>query len=440
MPESIKMKFFHCFSTDKTASMESFARLLIAIPLVSYVLAVLSLWVGLQINSFIFPIAVCISVLWECSDRRIRGCVRWTTTVAVLVVLSVTLGLSACIYDRSFDGQWYHACTIRELVNGWNPIYSSACSPTPIDGYTVLWVEHYPRGIETIAATIVPCMGNLDAGKALNLWFVFSSIVYIYLFLCYCLPTMNKYLRIWIALVVALNPVVINQMCTYYIDWTLYTLLVIFLINMYLFFVKGIQRTLHIDLLLLFFIPAIKFNIFFWVVLWGGICFFALLRKSRCKHSFRLTAVCAVVVLLGIGVGAYNPYLTNWKEHGSPVYPLSGNGKVDIMDCQVLPAILPTICCPKTYMCSGFLKSTYYHRSHLMFESEDSVYSFSKRFCCLSFCSFVRGIFVVCVGICRFLSGCSSHWLFFRRGGGLDMSPFSIYSRSLCCFMPNGSG
>ena len=38
--------------------MESFARLLIAIPLVSYVLAVLSLWVGLQINSFIFPIAV----------------------------------------------------------------------------------------------------------------------------------------------------------------------------------------------------------------------------------------------------------------------------------------------------------------------------------------------------------------------------------------------
>ena len=74
-------------------------------------------------------------------------------------------------------------------------------------------------------------------------------------------------------------------------------------------------------------------------MLWGGICFFALLRKSRYNHSFRLTAVCTVVVLLGIGVGAYNPYLTNWKEHGSPVYPLSGNGKVDIMDCQVLPAI-----------------------------------------------------------------------------------------------------
>lgn len=180
--------------------------------------------------------------------------------------------------------------------------------------------------------------GSIGVGYKYNT-FVFSSIVYIYLFLCYCLPTMNKYLRIWVALVVALNPVVINQMCTYYIDWTLYTLLVIFLINMYLFFVKGIQRALHIDLLLLFFIPAIKFNIFFWVVLWGGICFFALLRKSRYKHSFRLTAVCTVVVLLGIGVGAYNPYLTNWKEHGSPVYPLSGNGKVDIMDCQVLPAI-----------------------------------------------------------------------------------------------------
>ena len=213
---------------------------------------------------------------------------------------------------------------------------------------------------------------------------------------------------------------------------------------------------MHIDLLLLFFIPTIKFNIFFWIVLWGGICFFALLRKSRYKHSFRLTAVCAVVVLSGIGVGAYNPYLTNWKEHGSPVYPLSGNGKVDIMDCQVLPAIrgksnaeaalISVASNPSDDMLSEDIHVFGISKIDILSSVASDVriggfgIFFSKRFCCLSFCSFVRGIFVVYVGICRFLSVCSFHWLFFRRGGGLDMSPFSIYSRSLCCFMPNGSG
>ena len=103
------MKFFHCFSTDKTASMESFARLLIAIPLVSYVLAVLSLWVGLQINSFIFPIAVCISVLWECSDRRMRevdhDCCRACRTVGYSWVIRLYLrsvvrrSMVSCLYD-----------------------------------------------------------------------------------------------------------------------------------------------------------------------------------------------------------------------------------------------------------------------------------------------------------------------------------------------------
>lgn len=318
--------------------MDSFARLLTTIPLVSYFFAILILWTGLPINGFIFPGAVCASVIWTYTEKGLRSDLKWVAIIVALVVLTVSIVISMYIYDWSYDGQWYHICTIKELVNDWNPVFNTSVNAS-IDEITALWVEHYPRGIESIAATISACTGNLDAGKALNMWFVMASVVYIYIFLQDCLPTMNRYMRWWIALVVALNPVVIVQLFTYYIDWSLYTLLIIFLVNLYLFFEKGIRRALYLDMLLLFFIPAIKLNIFFWIVLWGGVAFFFLLWKSRYKYPYRLTAICAVVVLAGIGIGGYNPYLTNWKEHDTPFYPLMGKEKVDIFDSQVLPVM-----------------------------------------------------------------------------------------------------
>lgn len=318
--------------------METFAWLLVAVPLLSYALAVLVLWLGIPIGGFIFPMAVCGAVLWVCVDKEVSPHVRWWSIFAVVAVLCITIMSSVFIYDASYDGQWYHAGTIRGLVNHWNPMYDTVVG-CGIDGVTALWVEHYPRGIETIAATIVACVGSLEAGKALNLWFVIASIVYVYLFLQDYLPSRSRYLRLWIALLVALNPVVVTQLFTYYIDWSLYTLLIIFLINFYLFFEKGVRRSLYLNLLLLFFVSAIKMNITFWILLWGGICFFVEMRKSRYGRPYRLTALCVVVALAGVVSGTYNPYLTNWQEHDTPFYPLVGREKVDIMENQQLLVI-----------------------------------------------------------------------------------------------------
>lgn len=364
---------FQHSSIDRIALMGSFARLLTAIPLIGYVLAVLGLWVGLPINGFIFPVAILLAALWTYFDKGVKGSIKKIAIVAMLVVVPVTIGISMWLYDWSFDGQWYHSCTIRELVAGWNPMYSTSVRDS-VDEFTRLWVEHYPRGIETIAATIVSCIGNIEAGKALNLWFVISSVFYIYIFLHDALPAVNKYLRLWIALLVAFNPVVINQMCTHYIDWSLYTLLVILGGNLYLFFEKGERRALYIVLLLLFFIPAIKLNIFFWIILWGGICFLFLLRRSRYKSPYRLTAICAVVALLGVGVGAYNPYLTNLKEHNTPFYPLAGEEKVDIMEDNVLSSMRG-----KSNMKRVFTSLVANPDNNMTFEEEVNVFYISRN-------------------------------------------------------------
>lgn len=330
------MNVFRASSDETISWIQTSAQLLVAIPLVSYLLAVLSLWIGFSVNGFIFPAAVCLSVLWVCTEKNMQRRVKWSSVLTVVGVLLVTILISMYVYDWSYDGQWYHICTVRELVNGWNPLWDTSVSSS-VDRDTAMWVEHYPRGIETIVATVVAFLGNLDAGKVLNMWFVISSMGYVYIFLHDFLPNRNRYMRLWITVLIALNPVVIVQLFTCYIDWTLYTLLVIFLVNLYLFFEKGERRALYVDLLLLFFISSIKFNIFFWIVLWGGILFFILLRNHKYKQPCRLTVICAVIALAGIVIGGYNPYVTNWQEHGSPFYPLAGDEKVDIFNNQVLP-------------------------------------------------------------------------------------------------------
>ncbi len=321
---------------ESNSSWEAFARILIAIPLVSYLLAVVTLWMGFPINGLIFPLSVALVLGWEWL-RKPQGRLSWPVVASVLLTMIITLLLSGVTYDRSFDGSWYHSATILKLVEGWNPFYQSVSGIS--QAHTALWVEHYARGMEVLSATVVACVGNLEAGKAVNGWWVIASIIYLFLFLRDTLPHMNRYVRAWLAMVVSLNPVVVNQLSTYYIDWTLYTVLVISLINLYLFFVQNKRWAMEVELLLLFFVPAIKFNIFFWIVLWSAVAFFYLLVKVKYSHPYRMTAIIAVVLLAGTAIGAYNPYITNWVEHGTPLYPLAGEGAKDIMSDNTPPYV-----------------------------------------------------------------------------------------------------
>ena len=225
--------------------------------------------------------------------------------IDVVGVLLVTILISMYVYDWSYDGQWYHICTVRELVNGWNPLWDTSVSSS-VDRDTAMWVEHYPRGIETIVATVVAFLGNLDAGKVLNMWLVIASMGYVYIFLHDFLPNRTRYMRLWITVLITLNPVVIVQLFTCYIDWTLYTLLVIFLVNLYLFFEKGERRALYVDLLLLFFISFLSRPTIF-----APICF----CLSGCRRSSRSVSPSTSRRISGIS--------SSWREPASSSAPLS---------------------------------------------------------------------------------------------------------------------
>lgn len=307
-----------------------YGNFFIQLIVISYLLATLSIVAGWRITPVVFPLALVLAVFLS---LRKEGCKR---ILAMLGLVALCLLWAVFFYDYSFDGQWYHTGTITQLVNGWNPIYDA-----PIDIYTVetanLWINHYARGMETVAACIASAVFDIEAGKALNLFFLFGTFFYSLYFLHTFLQQTKTWMIVWISLLIVFNPVVVNQLFTYYIDYSLYSILVSLLFSLYAL-ERNEERKLSVltVYLLLFFAVGIKFNILFWTFMFM-LCYVVwhYIKKKRIPryvYAFLLSGI------LGVVIGAYNPYVTNTLTHGNPFYPLVGEGKVDIMTPQVSEA------------------------------------------------------------------------------------------------------
>ena len=280
---------------------------------------------GYNINKYIFPVSALLGamIVYIVANRKYGSVLLYCG----ILILSLLIALST--YDYSFDGQWYHIDTIYQLKNGWNPIYSHHAENA--NQLTAVWVNHYAKGFETIAATIYSFTNKVETGKAANLILIFSSFFILYGYLEKEWGVLSKYKRIYYAVIVTLSPIVVTQCLTFYIDWSMYSLLLITI--SVLAFLRNKQNILLYCILgsLVFFAATIKFNILFWI------CFFIfcfLLYFLYCKKYSLVLKSCIVLFLffvMGVVVGGFNPYITNLIDHSNPFYPLLGNNNIDIM-------------------------------------------------------------------------------------------------------------
>lgn len=295
---------------------------------ITYLLSSIFMWLNIGINPWIFPFSLIISSVaeiktanWNYKDIFI------ICTITILLIL-----LSQNIYDYSYDGQWYHSGTILKLSEGWNPIYQHDIK---VHQSADLWINHYSRGMETVSACIVSTFNNLETGKSINLFFLASTIFYTLFFLNNILSETKTVIKLWLALIIVLNPVVVCQLFTYYIDYSLYSLILILTVLLYSINDKTNYRTLISICLILFFVPSIKFNIMFWIAMFMvGYTIYIWLRNKRLPKYIYAFILCG---FLGVVIGAYNPYITNIIYHNNPFYPLMGNNSVDIMSIQLPP-------------------------------------------------------------------------------------------------------
>lgn len=255
-----------------------------------------------------------------------RGYGVWRGIAGGVVGMVLAAVVCAMLDDHSFDGNIYHQEIIMALIDGWQP-YAGGDAPAGMS----IWALHYCKAIETAAAAVVAFTGRIESGKCVNFMLVGGAGLLVADMLRRLTPWPRK--RLWaVVAVVVCNPVGVCQVLTYYVDFTKYYYILVLLVGA-VWLYRG-ERKLPVALMMfaVWMAAGTKFNILFDMALWcGAITVWFLCHRSRSAAA--ITAAAALVGAIGgVLLTGWHPYVTNCISHGSPFYPLLGDGAVDIMD------------------------------------------------------------------------------------------------------------
>ncbi|MCG3141440.1 MAG: hypothetical protein HDKAJFGB_02725 [Anaerolineae bacterium] len=233
---------------------------------------------------------------------------------AVLIV-GIALWTQSNFFDFSSDGQTYHTSALWELARGWNPILGGPLS-TGVSSADTL--NSYSKGPWILAAVIYQLTGQLETAKAFNI--VLLGAAFLITFATLETWGVKRWLAFVIAVVASINPVVMTQLLSLFVDGLLASLLLI-LVCLGLLLLRGqdplLLSTVGASVILA---VNIKLSAIAYVLLFGVaiVAWRYLIKRNRDK----LTALVFVASYLGgVLLIGFNPYVTNTLRFGNPFYP-----------------------------------------------------------------------------------------------------------------------
>lgn len=314
----------------KNKEIENLGFFFLFLPVLTLLLCGFSWLVGWHITAFQFPIALILAFIL--SSKLEYGKLIAIRPLLYGLVLILSFGFISWFFkDGSFDGNWYHQPGIYLMSKGWNPIYQHHSFDLMHDTSN-MWIDHYAKGQETVCASIVALTGNIELGKTANFFLPISSLAFVILSLIRLFPSWSEKKVAVLSLIIAFPPIIWNMVATYYIDFILYSIVILTLCNVILYSEKEDSKFVWMFVPILAITISVKFNFIIWFVMLctGIIIYFIRTKKMRLIRYSLISGIGMIIVALT--TFSYNPYISNILDHGSPVYPLAGSSNnVDIM-------------------------------------------------------------------------------------------------------------
>lgn len=243
--------------------------------------------------------------------------------VILFATLAISIFLGSITLDTTYDGNTYHKQAIGSLKDGWNPVYNDIGN---------LFSNTYPKASWIFAGSIYQLTGNIESGKAIN--FIILAITFFAAY-WYIGIRLSREKSALTALLLALSPVATMQLFSNYVDGIMGSLLVVLTIFLNALVDKKVKTPriyLYSTIVILIVIIC---NLKFTGIVYAGIIaviYLLYVIWKRNWHMMRqLVLVGSASLMLAIGVVGASPYIRNFVVHGQPLYPLMGNGSVDIM-------------------------------------------------------------------------------------------------------------
>lgn len=302
------------------------ANLLLSVAL-CYVVAAGAFFIGLQPVRFALPVAFVLALLFTFVLQKNIG--RWIASVVIsMAVWCAGAAISVALFDSTCDGNLYHMEAVADMYNGWNPYLDTLGVPSdePL-------IHHYPKAMEIVGACLMGMTGILQSSKAVMIALAAALCLLSALLTRMVSPQVSRR-RSWVlTLLIVSNPVVVCQMLRFYIDDVVYITTVLTLLLSLAILLSDSKKPFLYVLLVATIVIATgtKLNALFYACL-TGVCISAgCLVFHRKRHLGAYLCICSLSVIASVFAIAYHPYVTNWLIAGHPLYPLVGEGSIDIM-------------------------------------------------------------------------------------------------------------
>ena len=290
-------------------------------------------------NKILF-VAICtsLSALWLVINRdfrllpkvKIRLSELLFSTLVISLVLFLSLLFANYFHDLSWDGRAYHQAGIWELANGWNPIHGK-----PLDEHlfsNFKWVNEYPKSW-WITLAQMKWLGSIES---LKIFYPVLSIATLFTCSKFLLEQgQSPFASFFLSLGIILNPVLVGQITTFYLDGMLYLVLVQLIIST-IWLVKDQSTERCILWVCLFvYLANLKFTglvyastiiilLFLFIFLFKPI-------NLNLKKIYGAVAIAGTLTYLC----GWNPYVKNLLEGRHLFFPVMGAGSIDIISNMV---------------------------------------------------------------------------------------------------------
>lgn len=251
---------------------------------------------------------------------------RWPSVVLTGGVLIGALFFANAFFDGSSDAIGYHKPGVLQLLGGWNPYWSASSGPD-----LAYWSVVYPKASWICGAQLTSLTGRLECSKAINVIALVTAGFAAWRFLRHRLPQHPR-IAILASALIALNPVVVAQSATFYIDGLLASLLTVLLFNLASLVAGERRRFQQFEIAVC---AVLLTNLKFTGAVYVGLAFFlaglVLWRVEGFKSAGRLAGTSAFTLLVALLCFGKTPYFDNLAEGRHLFHPLMGAAKVDFM-------------------------------------------------------------------------------------------------------------
>ncbi|MBP3349923.1 MAG: hypothetical protein J6L03_04730 [Bacteroidaceae bacterium] len=299
---------------------------LLLIPFLSLLLATTAFIFGGSVGVWMFPVAVITTLVIGhllIIGKGYKPHAHLRYYLYTLLSIAFALLSASMLYDNSYDGNTYHQGGIVDMIMGCNPIYHP-------EEFSSFWSTHYAKAIEISASTIAIFFNRIESGKGVNIMLIVASIYITYSFLRREFHEHSTRKVLLFTLLLTLCPVVIRQAYIYYIDYAMYTFMLLAIISLITIYRYNTPLSWCLLIITTLLAASTKFTVAFYVFLTIATAIVWYFISGRCKLSYRLITLSIILFIIGFGVIGFHPYVTNTMGWGNPFYPLMGSD-TDIM-------------------------------------------------------------------------------------------------------------